>query len=402
MNWQKFVKVRTVFFALILIWSIFQLHPWSGLGVEWGFDIQGGVRVILKPENQSISLDDIVFVVQNRLNIYGLKDIRVRPATDLQSKYVVVEAAGLSPSDVEGLLASQGVFEGRIENKTVFGSGDVMVDKSRKVLRYNRATRAYEYEIPVILTPEAAKRFAELTSHLIPLGYNGTYLNATLDLYIDNKLQNSLRISASLKGKEMPEAQVSGGAKTYDEAKKNSDKLVAILMTGAIPSTMQIVSMQRVSPALGSEFLKSTSFAGIIAALLVGLVLFLRYKSPAITTSILFTALSELLITMAIASLINWELDLSAIAGLIITIGTGVDQQIIMTDELIMGHTKKRVKEAMFVILASFSTIFSTMLPLMRIGIGAVRGFAVTTIIGVVIGYFVTRPAYLAFLEEII
>ncbi|MBR9679436.1 MAG: hypothetical protein GOU99_00090 [Candidatus Altiarchaeota archaeon] len=401
MSWKRFIKVRTVIFSIILLWSVFQLKPWAELNLDWGFDIQGGVRVILQPENQSVPMDDLVVVVQNRLNIYGLKDIRVRSASDLQSSYLVVEAAGLSPEDVESLLASQGFFEGKIDNITVFTSGDVRVDKARKVLRYDKASGIYEYEVPVMLSPEAAKKFAEITANLIPVGYNGTYLNATLDLFIDGKIQNSLQISSGMKGKEIPIAQVTGGAQTYDEAKQNSDFLTAILMTGAIPTTMEIVSMQRVSPTLGAEFLRSTSFAGIIAAALVGLVIFIRYKSPVITSAILFTALSELLITMSIASFINWELDLSAIAGLIITLGTGVNQQIIMTDELKLGKTKKRIKDAMFIILASFATIFSTMLPLMWIGIGSVRGFAVTTIIGVVIGYFITRPAYLAFIEEV-
>jgi len=391
---EVLLKPRIMFLLILLVLSFFQLKPWSGLNVEWGFDIQGGARIILKPVNQSISLEDITLVIQNRLNIYGLRDIRVRGASDLQNKFVVVEAAGLSKEDIEKLLASEGRFEGKIGNFTVFRGGDVKVDKARIRLYYDRATGMYRYEIPILLSPEAAKRFAEATKNLMPVGFNGTYLEKKFDFYIDGQLIESLNIASDLRGREVPSAAITGGAKTYDEAKTNVKRMTAILMTGAIPTKMEIVSIQNVSPKLGKEFLKSTAFAGLAAALLVSFVIFIRYRNPSVIAAILFTAFSEMILTLAVASLINWQLDLSAIAGIIITLGTGIDQQIIITDEFLYGYSKKREKEAMFVILASFGTIVAAMFPLMFIGVGAVRGFAVTTIIGIAIGYFITRPAY--------
>ncbi len=395
MKWEKLLtKPRVVFLAILLAWAVIQLRPWGELNVDWGFDIQGGARIVLKPVNQSINLEDITLVIQNRLNIYGLRDIRVRGASDLQNKYVVVEAAGLSKEDIEKLIASEGRFEGKIGNVTVFRGGEVHVDKARVRMFYDRASGYYRYEVPIMLSPEAARRFADATRNLMPVGYNGTYLEKKFEFYIDGKLVESLNIASDLRGREVPSASITGGAKTYDEAKTNVKRMTAILMTGAIPTKMEIVSVQNVSPALGYEFLSSTEIAGIAAAILVSLVVFLRYRRPNVVLAILFTAFSEMLLTLAIASLIHWQLDLSAIAGIIVTLGTGIDQQIIITDEFLYGYSKKREKEAMFVILATFGTIVSAMLPLMFIGVGAVRGFAVTTIIGMAIAYFITRPAY--------
>jgi preprotein translocase subunit SecD len=403
MNFDKILKKwRVMFLLAMLLWSAFELQPWSGLNLDWGFDIQGGSRVVLKPTNQSVELDDITTVLQNRLNVYGLRDIKVRAASDLQDTFVVVEAAGLTESDIESLLASEGYFEGQINNITVFTGEDVRVDKAGIQLYQDRAQGGvYRYSIPVILSAEATKKFAETTATLNP-SIEGPYLDKNLDLLIDGKLLESLQISSDLRGREIPTAQVTGGAETRDEAQTNLNTMVAILMTGSIPTKMEIVSLQQVSPILGAEFLKSTGFAGILAAVFVGIVIFVRYRNPEMVGAIVFTAISELVITLAIASFINWQLDLAAIAGLIITIGTGVDQQIIMTDELLMGISKTSVKEAMFVILAAFGTMAAAMLPLMFIGVGAVRGFAVTTILGITVGYFITRPAYLAVLEEIV
>jgi len=401
MNWEKLLtKLRVLFLLILLVWAFFQLRPWAGFNVEWGFDIQGGARIVLKPLNQSVPLDDITLVIQNRLNIYGLRDIRVRGASDLQNKYVVVEAAGLSKEDIEKLLASEGRFVGKIGNVTVFTGGEVKVDKARIRLYYDRVAGIYRYEIPIMLSPEAAKRFAEATKDLMPVGFNGTYLEKKFDFYIDNQLVESLNIASDLRGREVATAAITGAAETYDQAKKNVKRLTAILMTGAIPTKLEIVSVQNVSPVLGYEFLRSTAFAGLAAALLVSLVVFFRYRKPDIVFAILFTAFSEMILTMAVASLIHWQLDLSAIAGIIITLGTGIDQQIIITDEFLYGYSKKREKEAMFVILAAFGTILAAMLPLMFIGVGAVRGFAVTTVIGMAIAYFITRPAYVEIAAE--
>ncbi|MBR9681579.1 MAG: hypothetical protein GOV00_02135 [Candidatus Altiarchaeota archaeon] len=401
---RMLIKPRMILMMLLLLWSLFQLKPWGGLDVEWGFDVQGGSRIVLFPTNQSVNLEDVTTVIQNRLNIYGLKDIRVRGASDLNNKYVVVEAAGLTEEDIESLLASEGRFEGRIGNTTIFTNEDVRVDKTRQRFYFDNPTGVYRYHVPIVLSREATQAFAEATENLVPLGFNinNSYLDKSLDLYIDDILLEELNIPADMRGREIPSAEVTGGDPVYIEAKNNRDRMVAILMTGSVPTKLEIVSIQNVSPTLGREFLKSTALAAVVAACLLSVVLYFRYRNIQIVGSVLFTALSELVITMSLASFINWQLDLSAIAGLIITLGTGVNQQIIMTDEVFHDYSKQKVSNAMFVILAAFGTMVAVMFPLMFIGVGSVRGFAVTTIIGVSIGYLFTRPGYLAILEEII
>ena len=112
-----------------------------------------------------------------------------------------------------------------------------------------------------------------------------------------------------------------------------------------------------------------------------------------------FAALFTLGILMVPASL-----DLAAIAGIIAAVGTGVDDQVIITDE---GSRKKlkslkaRIKRAFFIIFTSAASTIGAMLPLAFVGAGAVQGFAITTILGVLIGISVTRPAYAKVLEYI-
>ena len=93
------------------------------------------------------------------------------------------------------------------------------------------------------------------------------------------------------------------------------------------------------------------------------------------------------------------------VAGIIIAIGTGIDHQIIITDETLKGDIeeiydwKKRIKNAFFIIMGAFFTTLVAMILLYIAGAGLLRGFAVTTIIGALIGVFITRPAYASVIE---
>ena len=117
--------------------------------------------------------------------------------------------------------------------------------------------------------------------------------------------------------------------------------------------------------------------------------------------------LSEVFLTLALAALIGWNIDLASIAGLIVAIGTGVDDQIVIADETLFGQGgagegsswKDKLKRAFFIIFASYFTLVAAMVPLLFAGAGLLKGFAITTILAVSIGVFITRPAYAAFVE---
>ena len=120
----------------------------------------------------------------------------------------------------------------------------------------------------------------------------------------------------------------------------------------------------------------------------------------------IFTGLSEVVIILGFAALIRWNLDLAAIAGIIAAVGTGVDDQIVITDEVLQGKSAdeswvERMKRAFFIIFAAYFTMIVAMLPLWFIGAGVLKGFALTTIIGVTIGVFITRPAFAKIIEQL-
>lgn len=269
----------------------------------------------------------------------------------------------------------------------------------------------FEFSFQVTISKKGAERFAALTKDMkiVPdIANRGRFVleNGFIDLYLDKKLITELSIDRGLKGKAVTEPAITGFRPTQAEAIKEKLTLQSILQSGALPVTLTVERTDQISASLGSEFIKSVMIAGAIAAIAVVIVVFARYRNLKITAPMIFTSLSEVLIILGAASLIGWTIDIAAIAGIIAVIGTGVDSQIMIIDELIMGRErvftfKEKIKRAFFMIFSSAATVVAAMLPLLFIGVGVMRGFAITTLLGVFIGVFIARPAFSRIAEKI-
>ncbi|RLF60314.1 MAG: hypothetical protein DRN25_02975, partial [Thermoplasmata archaeon] len=187
-----------------------------------------------------------------------------------------------------------------------------------------------------------------------------------------------------------------------ERGKREAHRMEIILKSGALPIKVDIVGSWYISPILGEKFTRNAIIAGIFAFLGVALVVFIRYRKPKLAIPILITGTSEIIIILGVASLINWDIDLPAIAGIIAAVGTGVDNQIVILDEYLLGmkrSVKYRIRQAFFIVMSSYLTLVAAMIPLFIVGFGMLQGFAVTTIIGATAGVFITRPAYARIIE---
>jgi preprotein translocase subunit SecD len=144
----------------------------------------------------------------------------------------------------------------------------------------------------------------------------------------------------------------------------------------------------------------------VIALISVTTIVFIRYKRLVVSVPIMIIMASELLIMLGIAALIGWNMDVAAIAGIIIAIGTGVNDQIVIADETLRGGAKAqytswkdRLGKAFFIIFTVYFIMLAAMLPLWFAGAGLLKGFALTTILGVTVGVLITRPAYAKIVE---
>ncbi len=394
--------------------------------LKTGLDLSGGARAMIQPENVTLSqneMADLIAITSNRLNTFGISDVNVRSVSDLEgNNFMLVEVAGISTDELKDLVGQQGKFEGRIGNETVFIGGerdiasvcrtDATCSGIRECLPSSNGGYVCGFKFVIYLSQTAADRHATVTDKLDinSTDENGTlfpggekFLSQRLKLVLDDKVVDSLLISDGLKGSSTTQISISGSGtgttkeEAYNSAQENMKKLQTILITGSLPYKLEIVKLDSASPVLGKEFTKNIIYLGLVVFAIVSTLLFIKYRKIKITLAVILTMFSEALITLGIAALIKWNLDAPSIAGIIAGMGTGVNDQIVIIDESVSEEQeslKDKIKRAFFIIVGAFFTIIAAMLPLFWAGAGLLRGFALTTIIGVSVGILITRPAF--------
>ena len=396
MNFKEFIKdYRVILLIVLLVASIGAI---STLGIQQGLDLKGGseIQLQLAQPVDTGTMDKVTNVLDKRLNAFGVTDVQVR-ASGNQS--VIVEIAGVQPQDVAKVVGTPGVFVATIDNQTALNGTDITTVKPYQVT-------GNTWEVPFTVTLTGAQTFAKLAD-----GKTGTPVN----MYLDGNLVSSPQIGADLaNGVPSTDVQVSGTENSSAQAQAQAKNIQVVLESGALPVSVSIVGINSVSADLGSQFKTGALIAGFLALLVIAIIVFIRYRTPVLVIPIMITSIAELILILGVASVTRWNIDLASIAGIIAAIGTGVDDQIIITDEVLKKgiQTKRtitalkfKINNAFFIIFASAATLIAAMLPLAYVGfsrgatgIGLLSGFAFTTVVGVLIGIFITRPVYAKFI----
>lgn len=387
-------------------------------GIKTGLDLSGGARAIIGAEGVELTdqeAKDLADIIANRINYYGLKDIQISPFSDLSgNNYIRIEIAGATPKDLSSMIESQGKFEAKIGNETVFIGGerdvasvcrnDATCARIESCQQDSSGSYYCKFVFSIYLSEEAAKRHADVTGKISINSTNPEYLSKPLDLYLDDSLVETLLISKDLKGQVTTQIAISGSGsgsteeEAYDAAEENMHNLQTILITGSFPYKLNILKLDVISPNLGSNFTKAIFIAGFVALFSVAVVVFFKYRKIKQSFAVLGIGISEIIITLGVAAFLDINLDLSAIAGILAAIGTGVNDQIVMLDEAKRrtsdSSIKSRIKNAFEIIMGAYLTLVAAMIPLYMVGGGLLKGFASTTIIGLTIGILVTRPAF--------
>jgi len=388
-----------------------------------GLDLQGGTRVLLRPAEEvpRETLGLMIDSLKERLNVYGLGDVVVNEVSDRPdflgggNRFILVEIAGATEEEVRELLGRQGKFEAKIGSGTVFKGGQDITYVCRTAqcsgIDPNRACGSSPegwscgFMFSITLSPEAAQRQSALTKDLDVV--EGS-LSEQLVLFLDDQEVDRLSIASDLQGRAVTDIAITGGGQgtteqaAIEDALKNMKRLQTIMITGSLPVKIEIERIDNISPTLGKEFLTNALYVWLLTLLGVAVLLVAVYRKFIIAIPIVFTAISEIFLTLAMAALIGWNIDLAAIAGIILAIGTGVNDQVVITDEALRGQTgvvynwRERIKRAFFIIFSAYLTIVVAMIPLLFAGAGLLKGFAITTILAVTIGVLITRPAYAA------
>ncbi len=372
------------------------------------------VSTVLTPaEEQRIrigSVEQAVNVLSNRLSGFGVEGIIVQQHGERQ---IVVQLPGVSdPERVKAVITKTAHLDFKIVEKTAPNKdtllddfdGELPADKMIVMGRNNhdefegeRTGEAFlvsafpdltgnhivdarvdygEYnrvEVSFSLDSAGAKTFRELT---------GNNIGKRLGIIIDNVMFSAPTIESAIGGK----GRITG-IRSAEEARD----LALVLRSGALMAPLKFEQETRVGASLGQDSINKGLFSCVVALLLLLFFSILYYKIPGLFATI--ALLFNMFLILLFLSYFESALTLPGIAGMVLTIGMAIDASILIyeriKEELLTGTTYRKslndgFKRAVVVILDSNITTFLTGFVLFKFGGPAIKGFAVTLMVGIV------------------
>ena len=426
------VVVAVAVTALIFVYPFWPLDE----VVHLGLDLQGGVRMVLEPEGiaemseetKNDVLDQIIAILNNRVNQYGLVDPEIRV---FGGDRILVNLPGTAdPEDARRLIGQTAMLEFR----RVIKAGSSPLDElfptssSQELLR-NRDGVPYIIDHEVLLTGAAladadvgVSTSLQAAGHYIQLKFTeeGAQRFATimgqmdvgelLAIILDGSVYSAPAITESIKTAAaqgwrniVDSTTISGGGIDSEEA-----KILAIaLRAGALPVAINIAEETTIGPSLGADSIRRGVMTIGIGFVLILIYMFAFYRVLGFVGNL--ALILNMLIVFAALNIFGAVLTLPGIAGIILTIGMTVDANVIIFERI--KEERRTGKSPLAAVRAGFEKSMSTLFDanittlitafiLLLLGTGAIRGFAVTLGIGVLGSLFCALVASRFLLER--
>ncbi|MFM7672057.1 MAG: protein translocase subunit SecDF [Bacteroidota bacterium] len=328
----------------------------------------------------------------------------VQPSQDEKGKVIYPSAIGQVP--IKDTMAFNGYlreFKSNFPGDAVFAYGVPEKDNKGKAAEFvplyalktfNRANAKLEgdaisdarqdfdqygkVQIEMRMKPQGASIWKKMTEDNI---------GRPIAIVLDNIVQSAPNVISSI-----PNGISSiTGSYTQQEAAD----LANILKIGKLPAPAKIVQEQQVGPTLGSEAIRSGSMAFLISFVVIFCLMLVYYNTSGWVANI--ALILNLLFTVGILAGLGATLTAPGIAGLVLTIGMAVDTNVIIYERIkeelskgksYMSAIQEGYKRSLPPVLDAHVTTLLTALILFYFGLGPVKGFATTQIIGILLSLF--------------
>jgi preprotein translocase subunit SecD len=332
------------------------------------------------------AIKQAVEILRNRVDQFGVAEPLIQ---QLGTDQILLQMPGVS--DVESVKKAVGRVarlefrlvpppgsEGTVKLKDRKGAPEYVEDQALMtgdaVDDARVGTNNAQVDVMLSLTNEGGKTFSKIT---------GENVGRRLAIILDNVVYSSPVIREKISGGQ---ASISGGF-TFKEA----HDLAAVLRTGALPASLNVMEERTVGPSLGRESIQKGLVAIVVAFLCIVVFMIFYYGRSGLVA--VGSLVINLFLLIAGLSAFGATLSLPGLAGLALTLGMAVDSNVIIfervRDELKRGASRDAAVEsgfekAMSAIIDSNVTTLISGLVLYALGSGPIRGFAVTLSIGII------------------
>ncbi len=256
--------------------------------------------------------------------------------------------------------------------KRVMLAGDMLADAKVNIGEFNDPYVAVDFD------SRGAKEFERIS---------GDNIGKRMAIVLDNSVYSAPTI----------QDRISGGRATITGAftMEQANDLALVLRAGALPAPLKIIQDLEVGPSLGQDSIDKGMFSTMVAGLLVIIFMMIYYRLSGVIAD--FALILNLVCLIGALSALNATLTLPGIAGIILTIGMGVDSNVLIferiREELRMGKPVRLAVDggydkALLTIVDAHVTTLITGLALFLFGTGPIKGFAVTLCLGIAINLF--------------
>ena len=257
-------------------------------------------------------------------------------------------------------------------NKRTLMTGDMLIDARVNIGEFN------EPYVSITFDGSGAKLFEKIT---------GENIRKRLAIVLDHNVYSAPVIQDKISGGR---AQISGRFTTQE-----ASDLAIVLRAGALPAPVKILQNLTVGPSLGRDSIEKGMQATILAGIFVVVFMIIYYRLSGVIADI--ALILNLTVLIGALGALGATLTLPGIAGIILTIGMGVDSNVLIferiRDELNLGKPVRLAVDAGYdkafvTIVDSHVTTLITALVLFLFGTGPIKGFAVTLSLGILINLF--------------
>lgn len=375
------VLIVTFFMVYVAAFGINSLKLLGAPDMRYGIDIRGGVDAAFQPVglDRKPTLEELEAarsIIEVRLDQKNIMDRDV--TIDAENGYVIVRfpwKADETEFDPETAIAELGQTA-----KLTFqdSEGNVMIEGSTvKNAKPALDKNTNRYDVQLSFDEEGTKLLSAATKKL---------LQKPMIIYMDDNEIQTATVSAHITTGEA----IITGMENYDEAKALADKI----NSGALPFSMESKNYSTISPTLGKGALNIMLNAGLIAYVLICALLIFYYRIPGFVACIALTM--QIAGQILALSIPQMTLTLNGIAGIILSIGMGVDANVISAERI--SEEIKSGKSVTSAITSGFSNSFSSIFDgnvtvlivafvLMIFGTGSLLSFAYSLFTGIVFNF---------------
>ncbi len=400
-SWKLFLVLMLI--ALLTVIALTGVGPAAkriingASDVRTGIDIRGGINAIMVPvypagaatPNVSQDLLTARAILETRLDSKGVFDKIVN--IDTTNQRIILEIpwaqnetnydpqAALKELGSTAKLTFQEVDEKKLDAKgDPLPTGIIIMDGSEVTEASSGLdNETHNYSVYLTLSKTGQTKFSEATGRLV---------GKRIAIFMDDLMISAPNVNTKI---DSASARITGNFK-MEEAKALADKI----RSGALPCKLETVSVDSISPTLGKGSLDTTLLAGLVAYIAVIIFMLVLYRLPGLVASIAVTGMAALQVLL-LANL-GISLTLPGIAGIILSIGMGVDANILFSErireELKAGKTYRAAIDAGF--KRAFAAVFDSNLTtiiaaavLYLMGSGPIRGFGITLGLGVAVSF---------------